>query len=69
MSGRVAIHYEKGELLVDETIKIESILGSYFNVKVVETTQFGQYQAIIPQVSGMAYITGKSEFYIDPEIH
>lgn len=67
VSGRVAIHHAKGELLIDTPVKIESILGSYFNVKVVDTTQFGQYKAIIPQVSGMAYITGKSEFYIDPE--
>jgi len=67
VSGRVAIHHAKGELLINDPIKIESILGSYFNVKVAETTQFGQYEAIIPQVSGMAHITGKSEFYIDPE--
>jgi trans-L-3-hydroxyproline dehydratase len=67
VSGRVAIHHAKGELVTNEEVKIESILGSYFKVKVVETTKFGPYKAVIPQVSGMAYITGKSEFYIDPE--
>jgi trans-L-3-hydroxyproline dehydratase len=67
VSGRVAIHHAKNELTLDQPIKIESILGSYFNVKVVETTEFGPHQAVIPQVSGMAHITGKGEFYIDPE--
>jgi trans-L-3-hydroxyproline dehydratase len=33
---------------------------------VVEATPFGPYQAIIPEVEGTAYITGKHEFLIDP---
>ncbi len=66
VSGRIAIHYAKNELALNESVKIESILGSYFDVKAIATTQFGPHKAIIPQVAGMAHITGKSEFYIDP---
>jgi proline racemase len=66
ISGRAAILYAKGELKQDETITIESILGTYMDVKVVDTTQFGSYSAVIPQVSGSAWITGENRFYFDP---
>jgi len=34
---------------------------------VVATTTFGSYNAVIPEVSGNAYITGKNTFWIDPK--
>ena len=37
------------------------------SVKVAEATKFGPYDAIIPKVSGTASITGRNEFYFDPE--
>ena len=66
VSGRAAIHFAKGELAEGETITIESILGTCMDVKVVETTQYGPYPAVIPEVSGSAWITGRNEFYFDP---
>jgi proline racemase len=66
VSGRAAIHYAKGELKQGESITIESILGTCMEVKVVETVQYGPYQAVIPEVSGSAWITGRNEFYFDP---
>jgi len=66
VSGRAAIHYAKGELKQGETITIESILGTCMDVKVVETTCFGPYEAVIPEVSGSAWITGENRFYFDP---
>jgi proline racemase len=67
VSARAALHYAKGEVHLGEEITIESILGSTMTVKVVEETKFGPYSAIIPEVSGTAYITGRSEFCFDPE--
>ena len=66
VSGRLAIHYARGEIAQRQPIIIESIIGSRFTCRVVETTTFGPYQAIIPEVEGTAYITGRSEFLIDP---
>jgi trans-L-3-hydroxyproline dehydratase len=34
---------------------------------VVETTTFGNYASVIPEVSGKAFITGKNTFWINPE--
>jgi len=67
VSARAAILYAKGEIKVGESIIIESIIGSTFSVKVVATTTFGNYDAVIPEVSGNAYITGKNTFWINPE--
>ncbi len=67
VSARVAIIHAKGEIKVGESIIIESIIGSTFSVKIVATTTFGDYDAVIPEVSGNAYITGKNTFWINQE--
>lgn len=66
VSGRMAIHYAKGELKIGEKMKIESILGSVFTGSVVEETNFGPHKAVVPQVEGNAWINGKAQFLIDP---
>lgn len=67
VSGRAALHYSKGELRKNEPISIESIIGTTFEVEVVDTTNYGGYEAVIPKVTGSAYITGKSRFCFDPD--
>jgi proline racemase len=67
VSARAALHFAKNELKKDESIVIESILGTTMDVKVVEITKFGKHEAVIPEVSGTAFITGKNEFYFDPK--
>ena len=66
VSGRLAIHYARGEIGLDQSIVIESILGTTFSGRVLEETRVGEYQAIVPEVTGSAYITGRHEFVIDP---
>ncbi|HUU98775.1 MAG TPA: proline racemase family protein [Phycisphaerae bacterium] len=67
VSGRAAIHHARGELPVGETITIESLIGTHFDVRVVEATAVGACPAVIPEVTGAAYITGRHEFLIDPD--
>lgn len=67
VSGRAAIHYAKKQLNLNQPIVIESLIGTDFEVEVLREVQFGKYQAIIPQVSGEAYITGINQLIIDPE--
>ncbi|HVI46486.1 MAG TPA: proline racemase family protein [Chitinophaga sp.] len=67
VSARAALHHAKGELKPDETIVIESITGSTMGVAVRELTTFGNHQAVIPEVSGTAFVTGQHTFYFDPE--
>jgi trans-L-3-hydroxyproline dehydratase len=67
VSGRAAIHHSRGELTPGETITIESIIGSTFDVRVAAETNVGPIPAIVPEVTGTAHITGRHEFLIDPE--
>ena len=68
VSSRLAMHYAKGEITDGQQIIIESIVGaaSTFSGKVVGHARVGPYQAVVPEVSGRAFITGHHEFIIDP---
>ncbi len=66
VSGRLAIHHARREVGPGEALVIESIIGSRFSGKIIETTTFGPYAAVIPEIEGRAYITGRHEFLIDP---
>lgn len=67
VSARAAIHHARGELQIYEPFIVESILGTSFTGEIVQTTKFGQYEAVIPKVTGAAHITGRNEWLIDPE--
>jgi len=67
VSGRLAIHHARGEVPIAETITVESILGSTFTGRVVGTTEVSGIPAVIPEVSGTAHITGRSELWLDPD--
>ena len=67
VSGRLAIHHARGEVAMAESITVESILGSTFTGRVVGTTEVGGRPAVIPEVSGTAHITGRSELLLDPD--
>ena len=67
LSGRMAIHFARKEIVVGQNMVIESIVGSRFTGRVLETTSYGGFDAVIPEVEGTAFITGRNEFWIDPE--
>ncbi|HET9370389.1 MAG TPA: proline racemase family protein, partial [Vicinamibacterales bacterium] len=45
----------------------ESIIGTSFSARVVGRTQVGDHSAIVPELSGEAWITGEHSFSIDPD--
>src|SRR5207247_4629573 len=62
------LHYAKGEITDGQQIIIESILGaaSTFSGRVVGHAQVGPYRAVVPEVGGRAFVTGRHAFVIDP---
>jgi trans-L-3-hydroxyproline dehydratase len=66
VSGRLAIHHARGEIGVGDSIVVESILGTTFAGRIVRTTEFGPYAAVVPEIEGSAHITGRQEFLVDP---
>jgi len=67
VSARLALHHARGEIGIGEAVIIESLIGTCFTGRVKETTTFGPYDAVIPEVGGSAHIVGRSEFLIDPQ--
>ncbi|MAW61422.1 MAG: proline racemase [Planctomycetes bacterium] len=66
VSARAAIHHARSELALGDWITIESITGSRFAVRALETTSFGPHAAVIPEVRGQAWICGRNELLLDP---
>jgi trans-L-3-hydroxyproline dehydratase len=54
-----------GLLAVDRPFVHESLIGTRFTGRVVSRTAVGEYQAIVPEISGSAWITGEHTFFID----
>lgn len=67
VSARAAIHFSRGEISFNQEFTVESLINTCFTGKVVEKIQFGNYEAVIPEVEGEAFLTGQSEFYLDPQ--
>ena len=65
--ARMAILHAKGQLGLDEPFRHEGILGTVFTGRLVETTTIGSgTQAVIPAVTGQAWITGFARYVVDP---
>ena len=66
VSGHLAIQHARGALDAGEAFAVESIVGSTFTGSVQETVAFGGHDAVVPEVTGEAYVTGTSTFTVDP---
>jgi trans-L-3-hydroxyproline dehydratase len=67
VSGRLALNFARGGLAAGKPFVVESIIGSRFTGRVIDTTTFGGYEAVIPEIEGSARIVGRHEFLIDPD--
>lgn len=66
-SAKMATLFAKGELKIGEEFYYESILGTIFKGEILGTTKVGEYEAVIPRISGSAYITAFNHFVIEEE--
>ncbi len=64
-SAKLATLYAKGELKQGDKFVYESILGTLFEGEIIDTAKVGDFDAIVPQISGSAYITGFNNFVFD----
>lgn len=68
-SARMAVLHAKGKLGLKEEIHAESITGGLFKGRLLEETRAGNKTAVIPEITGKAYVTGFHQFVIDEEDH
>jgi len=64
--AKMAVMHAKGELALDEDFVHEGILGTLFTGRLVRETRVGEYPAVVPTLSGSAWITGFGQYVVDP---
>ena len=67
VSGRLAIEFARGKIALNQEMVVESVIGTRFKGRIIQKMRFGGYDAVIPEVEGSAYITGKHQFLFDPD--
>jgi proline racemase len=65
-SARMAALHAKGRLGLEEDFRHEGILGTVFTGRLVEETTVGGRAAVVPTISGTAWITGFADYVVDP---
>jgi proline racemase len=63
----MAALHAKGQLPLDHDFVHEGILGTTFTGRLVGETRVGPYQAVVPTLSGRAWITGMANYVVDAE--
>ncbi|MCL2621140.1 MAG: proline racemase family protein [Defluviitaleaceae bacterium] len=63
--AKLAALYAKGQIKKDELFVYESILGTQFKGKVLGEEKVGDFDAVIPEITASAYITGLNTYVID----
>ncbi len=66
-SAKMATLWAKGELAVGDEFVHEGILGTTFTGRLVRETRVGDRDAVVPEISGTAWITGFAQYVVDPE--
>ena len=65
--AKMAALHAKGKLALHEDFVHEGILGTTFTGRLIEETRVGPYAAVVPTLSGQAWITGFAQYVVDPE--
>ncbi|MBE6041231.1 MAG: proline racemase [Clostridiales bacterium] len=65
--AKMAFLHSKNELPLNQKYVNESFIGTKFIGELTGTTKVGDFDAVIPNITGSAYITGTGKFYIDPD--
>lgn len=66
-SARMALLHASGQMKIGETFTATSIIGSQFHCKIAGTTNVGDKPAIIPEITGRAWITGTHQHMLEPD--
>ena len=65
--ARMAVSHAKGELEIGERFIHESIIGTKFEGKLLREQKLGSQAAVVPSLSGRAWITGFANYVLDPQ--
>lgn len=66
-SARVAQLVARGEMMIGDELINESIIGTHFVGRAISKTTVADYPAIIPTITGRAWVTGTSQHMLAPD--
>jgi len=66
-SARMAQLWGRGELGLNQDFVNESYIGRHFTGRLVEETTVGGRPAVVPTITGRAWITGTAQYLLDPD--
>jgi proline racemase len=65
-SARMAELWARGELALDQDFVNESFIGSRFTGRLVRETTVAGIAAVVPTITGRAWVTGIGQYLLDP---
>ena len=65
--ARMALFHHRGLMGVGSTVVSQGLLGLSFTGRIAGETMVEGRRAILPEVTGTAYLTGTSQFLFDPD--
>jgi proline racemase len=65
-AARMAQLYARGELAMNTEFVNESFIGTRFVGQLVEETTVADRPAVVPTVTGRAWVTGTAQYLLDP---
>ena len=65
-SARMAELWARGELGLDQDFVNESFIGSRFTGRLIKETTVAGIPAVVPTITGRAWITGMGQYLLDP---
>jgi proline racemase len=65
-SALLALMHDRGEIGVGDEYLGRSIIESTFRCSITETTNLGERTAVVPRITGRAWVYGMSQYYRDP---
>jgi proline racemase len=65
-SARMAQLHARGQLPLHTDFVNESFIGTRFVGRLVEETEIGELGAVVPTITGRAWITGTAQYLLDP---
>jgi proline racemase len=66
-SARLALLHAIGALRPGETYVNAGVLGTTYTGRIAEVTKVGMHTAVVPEITGSAWVTGSSELWVDPD--
>jgi proline racemase len=65
--ARMAVMHARGELAIGQDFVHEGILGTTWTGRLLRETTVGPYAAVVPQLTGSAWITGRTQYVVDED--